>query len=427
MKLGHREFPDLNKLKEVRGFDENPRDPEWSQHDRHFFIITDASRPVYCRHGNEINVTPLLCTIVAFTGQLSRDGGQVLKTVVAGDRLFVFYCPFPFIFAAVSSARVPASILMRELKVLEMEIFSLLTPGVTQILLKRPNFDIKGQTGSSERLFTSVLDLMDHAHWFIFENCAPRAAITEHREQFAGVIHRNRIKSAFAVVVFHYGDVVLTVEDSAFHVTPDDILVLANDTYPVVSSSTSRLTPIWLPSHTDMLHVLTMAVPGFELFLVIISGQGDAYQSLTNMGQSIIDEWKREEMQTLIQPLDTLPSLKILHWMIADHNLQQCYSPYMMRRQDGEKGEEDIRDVIYRNYAWVYEELKNPAMGIRGEFCVTSHELTVFGTHGPAETLIAAAPVGTRPAQVAELLTALQSFAKERRKMIFEPTPLKWK
>ena len=81
----------LVELQDVRCFEENPNEEAWTNHDRHFFIITDSARPVYCRYGNEVTITPLLCTVVALTGQLVRDGNQKLRTVHAGDRVFVFY------------------------------------------------------------------------------------------------------------------------------------------------------------------------------------------------------------------------------------------------------------------------------------------------------------------------------------------------
>ena len=84
--------------KELRCFHENPQDESWSKHEKHFFIVTDSARLVYCRYGNEVTITPILCTIVAFTGQLIRDGNQVLQTIEAGNRHFVFYSPLSFIF-----------------------------------------------------------------------------------------------------------------------------------------------------------------------------------------------------------------------------------------------------------------------------------------------------------------------------------------
>ena len=117
--LPQKPFLSLDDLKEVRCFHESPREVSWTSHKKHFFILTDSARPVYSRYGDEVNITPLLCTIVAFLGQLERDG-KTLKKIKAGDKSFIFYLPLPFIFVCVSSIELPDSILIKELKILEM-------------------------------------------------------------------------------------------------------------------------------------------------------------------------------------------------------------------------------------------------------------------------------------------------------------------
>lgn len=182
--VSNKVFPTSNELKEMRKPNESPKDVAWTSHERHFFIITDSARPVYVRYGDEILVTPLLCTIVTFTGQLVRDGNQKLQYVVSGDKLFVFYLPSPFIYVCVSNVKLPISLIQKELQYLEMQIFSLLTPMIAEQLRRRPNFDIKRQTSSSEALFTAALEQMDQSHSFIFHECVPMSAVTTKRNEF---------------------------------------------------------------------------------------------------------------------------------------------------------------------------------------------------------------------------------------------------
>jgi len=218
MSTDGKKMPSLDYLNGLRCFHENPRDEAWTSHARHFFIITDSSRPVYCRYGNEVNVTPLLCTIVAFTGQLVRDGKE-LESLVAGDKVFVFYLPFPFMFVAVSSANVPVSLLLKELRMLEAVMFSVLSPMISTQVKRRPSFDIRKQSFTMERMFTSALHLMDYSHSFVFHECVPMAALMRNRERFASAIQEQRDRSVMAVVIFHRRDVFLTVTGAAFRLT----------------------------------------------------------------------------------------------------------------------------------------------------------------------------------------------------------------
>jgi hypothetical protein len=412
-------FLDIAQLKEARCPDESPHEPEWAKHDRHFFIITDAARPVYCRYGNEVNVTPLLCTIVALTGQLARDGDQRLKTVVAGDKVFVFYVPLPFIFAAVSSANVPVSLLEKELHVLEHVIFSLLTPQIKITLQKRPNFDIKRQTVSAERYFTSVLHLMDHFLPFIVHECVPMAAMTDKREGFANVVRRASRAGVYAVIVFWQGCVFFTAESPQFHFSPDDIRVLLNNTY-AAESQLNTWTPISLPDHSDILHILSTETrePFQDLKMTLIADQIEAAVEATKMADHIQNEWFAQFADFRPQPIeavDVLPA-EIVHWMLADRGLHQVYAPY---------AEAEESDVIYRNYAWVYDYLKQPANAVNGQFYIAGEELTVFGWHQGNETILAATKRGCPAGEANQLFGRLREFVVKNKRMILDLRPVK--
>ena len=365
-----------------------------------------------------MTVTPLLCTIVAVTGQLVRDGGQKLKTVTAGDKLFVFYLPFPFIFVAVSSANIPESVLLKELQILEAVMYSVLSPTILAQVKRRPNFDIKKQSVTMERMFTASLYLMDHSPWFIMRDCMPMAALSPAKEKFAAIVHENRDKSVLAVVIFHYGDVFLIVEDVDFHLKADDVLVLASNTYPSLTSFDSQWLPIWLPSHEEMVHMLTVDISMFEFKMILISNQICFTESVANMVTQISTKMQCERMKQLIAPVGEFRTDGLLHWMIANRSLEQVYCPWMEVSPQS--------DMIYSNYAWTYEFISKNSQSERNEFYLALEDLTVFGVHSGQETVIAAAKPGT-PASVAKrLLVDLIRFIKDKRNTIFDQKPLRW-
>ena len=413
-----RKFLSLAELQDIRCFEENPRDEAWTRHDRHFFIITDSARPVYCRYGDEVTVTPLLCTIVAFTGQLVRDGDQRLKTVRAGDRVFVFYLPFPFIFCAVSSANIPESILVKELQILESVLYSVLSPNILEQVKRRPNFDIKRQSLTMERMFTSSLHLMDHAHWFLVRNHIPMAGRTSNKEAFASIIHEHRDRSILAVVIFYYGDVVLKVEDVDFRLSADDILILACNTYSSMTTFDSQWLPIWLPSYDNMVHMLTADIGMFDFKMILISNQICLTESVARMVTQISAKMQNESLKKFITPVGKFPRDEIMHWMVTDTALGQIYCPPM--------DESPESDMIYSNYAWTFEFLLSDAKSVQGEFFLALEEVTIFGRHTSQSTLIAAADVGITPAQAQGLLGMLTKFVEEKRNIIFDTKPRRW-
>ncbi|KAH0788079.1 vacuolar fusion protein MON1 B-like [Histomonas meleagridis] len=406
-------FPSTDELKEIRCFSENPRDISWTNHKKHFFILTDASRPVYCRYGNEVNITPLVCTIVAFVGQLTRDGGQKIQKIVAGDRMFIFYLPLPFIFACVSSVQLPDSLIIKELQVLELEIFSILTPEISTRLKRRPNFDIKRQTQNSERFFTSALYAMDNFFTFIFHDCIPMAPISNKRKSFSKIVKSKRPNCVSAAVIFYQGDVFFTIETAAFHLTTDDIRILSTNVYPPASYE-NCWTPIWLPSHTQMFHILTYGVNEYSLQIILISEDIEAQYECIQMAEGITSEFIKQKLK--LNPIPPFKDETVLSWAVASMHLKQVCSPFMQISE--------LSEAIYKNYAWTYEYLKG--VGINGEFYLANEEITVFGVHSNEETIIAAAPPGTTAAKAQELIKMLRDYVEENRGTMFDLNPLKW-
>ena len=290
--LSFKIFPNFNELKEMRKFDQNPRSEEWSKHERQFFIITDSSRPVYVRYGDEVKTTPILCTIVAFTGQLVRDGEQKLKFFQAGDKLFVFYLPFPFIYVCVSSIKLPINLLYQELILLEKVLFSLLTPQISQTLLRRPNFDIKKQTSGSERLFTSILYKMDKSHSFIFYNYIPMCGISKNRNEFKNIIYNLKIDSILGIIVFYLGEVFLIIQKKNYDISVEDIHILSNNSYPQTDSLENSWSPIYLCSFNTMLHILTVNLKDSPFKIVLLSEDAESSHKCTHIADQIVEKFK---------------------------------------------------------------------------------------------------------------------------------------
>ena len=141
------------------------------------------------------------------------------------DKLFVFYVPSPFIFVCVSSVKLPVKLILQELKHLESIITSLLSYGFKRLLAVRPNYDIKNETQSTERLFTSMLENMDTSHTFVFYDCVPMCGITKVRNQFKKIIKENYSPDVYSIIVFFRGEVLCQINSKHFEVSCDDILI----------------------------------------------------------------------------------------------------------------------------------------------------------------------------------------------------------
>ena len=408
--ISTKQFPSFNQLREMRAFDENPRDEKWTKHERHFFIVTDSARPVYVRYGDEINVTPLLCTIVTFSGQLTRDGDQKLQHFVAGDKLFVFYSPSPFIFVCVSSVKLPVKLIMQELKHLESIITSLLSYGFKRLLAARPNYDIKNETQSAERLFTSMLENMDTSHTFVFHDCVPMCGITKARNQFKKIIRENHSPEVYSIIVFFRGEVLCQINSRHFEVSCDDIMILANNAYPTTDSLDNSWKPIWLPSREDMLHFLTVELKEFELTMILITNQINACPECTRVAEATNKGFLAANLKEQIQGIPQFKRPGVLHWIACNRKIGQVHAPYIP--------DSPLSRAIYRAYAWAEEYLSaNPMNGI---FYFASEQLTIVGKQADKEISMIAMNVGTLASQAQEVYSSFEKYFKENQNVFFD-------
>jgi hypothetical protein len=88
--------------------------------------------------------------------------------------------------------------------------------------------------------------------------------------------------------------------------------------------------------------------------------------------------------------------------------------------------QEGKSDLIYWNYAWVYEYLKNGNGQANGLFYVATEDITVFGKHTQNETIMAAAEAGCRASNAQRMLDTLEAFINEKQAVIFDLNPQKW-
>lgn len=94
---------------------ENEDDNDWVGRKKHVFVLSFAGKPIYSRYGNEDKLAWLfgvIQTLVSFV-QASDD---TIRSISAGDTLFVFLVKKPLILAAVSKTDENVAQLTNQLK-----------------------------------------------------------------------------------------------------------------------------------------------------------------------------------------------------------------------------------------------------------------------------------------------------------------------
>ena len=137
-------------------------DPRWLRRRKHFFVLTDAGKPVYVRYGDENALAGFCAALAAIASVAARataasdddhggggsgdpDDDDVLRSVTFGaGRTMVFLVHGPLIFVAISGAGEPPAALTRQLCTFRRAIVALLTDAVVRALARSSRFDAGG-------------------------------------------------------------------------------------------------------------------------------------------------------------------------------------------------------------------------------------------------------------------------------------------
>ncbi len=127
----------------------------WKRQRRHFFILSEAGKPIYSLHGDEDELASLMAVMQAMVSYVAdMDEGDSLGCMsLAGGGRIVFSSRPPLILVAVSWGAESERQLRQQLGYLYNQILSVLTLNqMTKIFEKRKGFDLRRMLAGSERL-----------------------------------------------------------------------------------------------------------------------------------------------------------------------------------------------------------------------------------------------------------------------------------
>jgi len=120
------------------------------QEKQHVFVLTEAGKPVYSRHGSEDKLSSIMGVMLAIVSCV-QDRNDVIRSIVAGNRKFVFLIKIPLILVCVSSTSETIQQIKLYLRYVYNTIISVITLSqLNRIYSQQKNFDLRRLlTGSS--------------------------------------------------------------------------------------------------------------------------------------------------------------------------------------------------------------------------------------------------------------------------------------
>nr|XP_039258371.1 vacuolar fusion protein MON1 homolog A-like isoform X2 [Styela clava] len=279
----------------------------WRMKERHVFVLTEAGKPVYTRHGNEDKLAPLMGVLLAIVSCV-YDRKDILRYVVAGDHKFVFMPRPPLIFVGICSTKESVHQIQVQLTYIYNTIISVLTLSqLTKIYDTKKNFDLRRLLTGTDKFLNNLCKSMDSEPQFLLQavQCLPVNGNV--RDVIGQALQQAKTEDlAFALLISHNQIVnICRLKEHSLH--PSDIHVILN----IVNSSSSAFhageswTPICLPNFNSsgFLHAhISYLDEGCTTCLILLSADRDAFFTLSHSKSLVLQKLQRHDcLETLAQ------------------------------------------------------------------------------------------------------------------------------
>ncbi|XP_035204866.1 vacuolar fusion protein MON1 homolog A-like [Stegodyphus dumicola] len=221
-------------------------DPIWKQQDNHIFVLSEAGKPIYSRHGNEDHLVTLMGVMQALVSFVQQSG-DMIRSIHAGDRKVVFLHRMPLILVAVSRTKASVPQLLSHLTYVYNQIVSVLTfSNLNRIFEQRRNYDLRRLLGGAEKFLDRLVDVMEKDPSFLLSagrslplDSSIREVIGQTLAQYCG-----KIKNIVFAILLSENQLVTLVRMKKYFLHPADLHLIMN----LVSASESfKSMESWIP------------------------------------------------------------------------------------------------------------------------------------------------------------------------------------
>ncbi|CAL8125467.1 unnamed protein product [Orchesella dallaii] len=292
-----------NGVEAIRDDNDSDMSPLWRSHKHHVFILSEAGKPIYSRHGNEEKMVTFFGLLQALVSFVQSDG-DTIRGVKVGETSIVFLVKSPLILVCVSQMSESISQIESHLTYFHNQILSILTAKQLQTIFeKRKNYDLRRLLSGSERLLNNLAGLIEVDPSFVLGavRCLPLANTV--RDSISQTIttvlnkHKPSVSVVFALLVTNC-QLVSIVRMKKVFMHPMDLHIILN----LIDSSESFKTvdswvPICLPrfdSSGFMYAHVSYLAEDCQACLVLLTTDRNSFFPLSEAKQKIVDRLRKQ-------------------------------------------------------------------------------------------------------------------------------------
>eukprot|EP00732_Lithocolla_globosa_P000290 Lithocolla_globosa_v1_NODE_75_length_6869_cov_16.602289.p3 type:complete len:508 gc:universal NODE_75_length_6869_cov_16.602289:1667-144(-) len=271
--------------------EEDPSNPNWVKHEKHFFILSSAGKPIYTKYGNESKLSSFMGIVQALISFL-QDDDDSLRSIIAGDFKFVFLLKGNVYLLAVANTSESEVQLRDQLAYLYSHIVSVLTQGsLTRIFQQRNNFDLRNLLGGADITFLDQLcRVMDRNASYLLGAIQCLRLEANLRSTIGNALVSSKVPEMLYAILFSNHKLITLLRPRRHSLHPSDLHLLFN---MVKNSSAFRAgeswTPICLPKFDNSAFLYAhVSFIDEEVCLVLISAKKDAFFEMSTAKNKIV-------------------------------------------------------------------------------------------------------------------------------------------
>nr|CAG4643847.1 EOG090X03TW [Lepidurus arcticus] len=356
--------------------DEEMFSPAWLAHDRHVFVLSEAGKPIYTRHGIEDRLVTLFGVMQALVSVV-QDGDDSLRSIQSGDTHFAFLVKGPLILVAVSKIHDSVPQLGLLLTYVFNQIVSVLTASqLYRIFEQRHNYDLRRLLAGSERLMDSLIDQFDQDPALVLGavHCLPMGASDRDALTQTIVKYCSKIKNLVFGIVLGQDRLIALVRMRKYHLHPADVHLIANLVRSTEAfKSAEGWTPICLPKFdsSGFLHAhVSYLADDCPACLLLLSTDRDDFFLLSEAKQKIVERLRRHGLLDSINTslrcpeysVDRLGLPELRHFLYKCKSSAQCTWP---RLSPPYAATPEATQALHRLYRWAHHKIHHSARPLR--------------------------------------------------------------
>lgn len=275
--------------KHVKYMTEDVTSLGWKQHKKHFFILSNAGKPIFSRYGKEEDLSPMMGLLISVVSVMDVEDDPI-RTIYSGHHKIVFLVKGPIIFVCVSCTTEPESELFRQLELLYNQIIFILTEKVIQILNKKSQFDLRRLLGGTDNVLHSLIYQMSRGLSFSLLSTRTLYFPKNQRQQVGEILLKNPGNENTVIsLLMSVNHIIHLVKNKKYTFQSQDLLLLLN----FVNSNKSfkfsdSWTPVCLPLYdsTGFFYAYISYLKP-EICLVMINLTADNFENCLNAKKNI--------------------------------------------------------------------------------------------------------------------------------------------